>query len=437
MGMYFYLCVLAAIPQGAVRFWAGTQCFKLKVKAWVGYTVYLAVTFAAYFVKSYLLAANSNAILFSPLILLSVILIFNLLFEGNIWKKTLFQLFDHLIVDPAIEWGLHFIECALGYETVTTPYDFNKFIGMTVYFFLSIPAKYIMVKIWNKLNKTEDENSKLNPVFMIFPFSHVIVLILDQYQNFCSENMEGFDSRLFTAIYFFVLAVSNVIYLIFLSDIEKKKHLEREISALNYMRQIEEAHYSVIKEKQTEIAKIRHDIKNQLIVIKGLLKSGHSEEAAALIGGLETDINASKEKEYCSVPIINTILFEKEKSCVTEGIAFESDIDVYDTGCISQNHLCSIFSNLMDNAINECGRLSGEDKKIRITAAQKNGFISVRCENTAAERGHKIFKPSESKGCGLKILRDIANRYDGSFKCEINENKCLAEIIVNILDQKN
>ena len=83
MGMYFYLCVLAAIPQGAVRFWAGTQCFKLKVKAQVGYTVYLAVTFAAYFVKSYLLAANSNAILFSPLILLSVILIFNLLFEGK------------------------------------------------------------------------------------------------------------------------------------------------------------------------------------------------------------------------------------------------------------------------------------------------------------------------------------------------------------------
>lgn len=434
MNVYFYLTVLVAIPQNAVRFWAYTKCFKLKVKTWVGYTVYLAAAFAAYFIKSYLMATESNAILFSFIWLLLLIFVFNLLAEGNIWKKTLLQLLDHLVFEPAIEWLFILV---LGDLFATQVYDFNKFVQMIAFFFLTIPAKYIMIKIWNKLNKTEDENSNLNPVFMIFPLSQLIFFILYQFQNFCQENVEWFDNRLITAIYFFFLAVSNVIYLIFLSYIEKKRRLEQEISALNYMRQIEEAHYSVIKEKQTEIAKIRHDIKNQLIVIKGLLKSGHSEEAAALIGGLETDINASKEKEYCSVPIINTILFEKEKSCVSEGIAFESDIDVYDTGCISQNHLCSIFSNLMDNAINECGRLSGDDKKIRITAAQKNGFISVRCENTAAERGHKIFKPSESKGCGLKILRDIANRYDGSFKCEINEKKCLAEIIVNILDQKN
>lgn len=436
MTIYLFLCVFSFAIQNTIRFWAYTSCFKLKVKPWVGYTIYLSATTFISFIKLYFMATDINTMFLTSMFTLSVYFLpFHFLTEGGIRKKLIFSIFDQIIIDSVIEFTLY-IFFSVFFDYVVTPevFDYERFMCCIVFCLMAAPIKYIMVKIWNRVNKTDSE--KLNLIFMIFPASQMIAYLVFQLERYYAEGLWGIDNLLITSIYFIIVALSDVVYIIFLSDVEKKNRLEHEYNALNYTRQLEKACYSAIEEKQLETAKIRHDIKNQLIAIKGLLSSGNSDEAETLIQELETDINGSKEKEYCSVPIINALLFEKEKICVKEGIDLECDITIYDTGCISKNHLCSIFSNLMDNAINECKSLNEADKKIKVTAAQKNGFISVRCENTAKGNKHRIIRPSESKGYGMKILQDIANRYKGRYKCEINEGKCLSEITVNILKQE-
>lgn len=437
MTIYFYLSGLAIVLQNVIRFWAYTSCFKLKVKASIGYAVYLSITTAATFFSLYYQVVNNSML--SIILLLAFLfyfLPFHFLTYGSIFKKFMLYIIDQIVIDPLIEFILYTtIVLIYQYETVPGVFDYGRFLGMVVFCLFSAPIKYVMVKIWKKANKIDDE--KFNPLFLIFPIGQIIAsFIAFQFVRYYAEKLWETENLLIALIYNIVLTLSSIIYIFFLSDVEKKNKLEREYNALNYTRQIEETRYSAIEKKQLETAKIRHDIKNQLIAIKGLLSSGNSDEAETLIQELETDINGSKEKEYCSVPIINALLFEKEKICVKEGIDLECDITIYDTGCISKNHLCSIFSNLMDNAINECKSLNGADKKIKVTAAQKNGFISVRCENTAKGDKHRIIRPSESKGYGMKILQDIANRYKGRYKCEINEGKCLSEITVNILKQE-
>lgn len=435
MTAYFYLCVFAFVLQNFVRFWAYTSCFKLKVKPWVGYAVFLSVTGVVSYVKLYCMTIDGSMVPFAPFLTAAGCFFpFHFLTEGNGRKKLLLSFIDQLLVDTFIEIALYIIiDRLFDYRSISYVFDFERFSMGIVVCVSAIPIKYIMAKIWNKKNKTESKGR--SRIFIIFPIIQIVVIILFHIERYYSEGAWWIDKVIAISVYFIVFGVSTVVYLIFLSDIEKKNRLERENNTLNYMRQIEETRYTAIEEKQIETAKIRHDIKNQLITIKGLLKSGNSEEAAELINELETDINASKEKEYCSVPIINALLSEKEQVCVNKGITFESDIAISHTGCISKNHLCSIFSNLMDNAIKECGNVSEGERNIRITAAQKSGFITVCCENSAAEGGRRIIKPSESKGYGLKILRDMADRYDGRFKCEIREKRCVSEITVNILEQ--
>lgn len=111
-------------------------------------------------------------------------------------------------------------------------------------------------------------------------------------------------------VYCFVIAVSGIIYLILLSDIENKKKLEREYGELLLMRRLEEAHYAAIEEKQTEIAKIRHNIKNQMATVSGLLRSGNIEEAKALLAELENSVDGENEKERSPVSEINAALRE-------------------------------------------------------------------------------------------------------------------------------
>ena len=87
-------------------------------------------------------------------------------------------------------------------------------------------------------------------------------------------------------------------------------------------------------------------------------------------------------------------------------------------------HLCSIFSNLMDNAINANLSLpSGRERYIRIIAHEKQGYIAVKTENPSDRRNGKL-QPDRSMGYGLKILRDISESYDGDFSAECKDGEC-------------
>ncbi len=434
MAIYFYLCLIAMVLQNTIKFWAYTSCYKLKVKKWAGYLIYLSVTTAITFFSLYYQWVNGKLppFNFMPMILF-YFLPFYFLSEGNPLKKVILTVIDQVIIDALIEFLIYITAAGFGGNDLLDPsyFGYERVLCCVAFCFIAAPVKYIMVKIWNRVNKKSAE--KINPLFLIFPIGQLIPYFLLQVERYYSDfDIWGMDSLVITSVYFVVLALSSVIYIIFLSDVEKKNMLEREYSTLDYTRRLEETRYAAIEEKQKETAKIRHDFKNQLIVIKSLLSAGSSDEASELFNELDNSINALSEKEYCSVPVINALLCEKEMAAEKNGVAFKCGVTVFDTGCISKMHLCSIFSNLIDNALNECSAISKDSPRdIKINASQKNGFISVSCENSVREGKESVPKPSESKGYGMKILQDIAEKYDGRYKCEIKNGRCYSAITVS------
>jgi sensor histidine kinase regulating citrate/malate metabolism len=89
-----------------------------------------------------------------------------------------------------------------------------------------------------------------------------------------------------------------------------------------------------------------------------------------MITALANDINVYDSKKYCSHPVVNAVLTQK---CVlAELMDISMDIDVYvpDDSEIQSIDLCSVFSNLLDNAIEACGKLSDNitEKHIEIKA---------------------------------------------------------------------
>lgn len=154
-----------------------------------------------------------------------------------------------------------------------------------------------------------------------------------------------------TLIGMVLLGVVDCIFLFYLTDIERNKQLKQEIGRMEYAYSVEQEHYRLIENKRYEIAKIRHDIKNQLVSVKQLVKTGNFEEAGLVLNGIEKTLDETVEYNFCSIPIINAVLQRKKQECEQKSIAFEADISISETGIIEPAHLCSIFSNLLDNAI--------------------------------------------------------------------------------------
>ena len=147
------------------------------------------------------------------------------------------------------------------------------------------------------------------------------------------------------------------------------------------------------------------------------------ENAEVLLSELENSLDSTKEYIFCQNAIVNAVLAEKQKDCDSADIRLESDISIDEDCNITQIHLCSIFTNLLDNAILACKAVSKEQRKIELRTIVKGDYLHIKCVNPVADN---LEKGRSGKGYGKIILSDIASHYGGDFTAERNDDTYVA-----------
>ena len=208
------------------------------------------------------------------------------------------------------------------------------------------------------------------------------------------------------------MTVGNLALLKILLTASQKSELEKNLNDIQHIRELEKMHYTAIESRRHEMAKIRHDFNNQLTAVRQLAASGKEEDAEKLLSELESSLVETTENAYCNNPIVNAVLTEKQKECDSSGIALEADVTIDDNCIISPLHLCSVFTNLLDNAIRACSAIPEERRKIELRTAIRGDYLHVKCENPV---GADPTKERAGTGYGKIILADIAEHYSGNF----------------------
>lgn len=369
---------------------------------------------------------------------LLLFVVLRLLSEANTIKAFVFCAFDMLInvgVDMAI-LGLMMALNMNDFQTTEDIYTFNRMVATIMFTVICIPLKYLYSLLWNKI-VNRSVSVKMNPTLILFPLAQIfaMIAIVADHAGTADNPQHPLlreNSSLMLTLAFVTFLIADIIYMNFISDIEKKYFLEQEVNSLKYAHRLEEQHFREIEEKRYEVAKIRHDINNQLVAIRSLVKSGHTEQADELLGELESSIRATKEYEFCSVSIINAVIAEKKAEAEKFGITFDTHISLEDIHNITQNHLCSVFANLLDNAIRAEAGFTDEqkDKKV-ITVKAVNDSTSVYITVKNYVSGVEVPREDDTflHGYGQQILRDIAGIYSGSFTA-FEENGVYTGIIV-------
>lgn len=245
-------------------------------------------------------------------------------------------------------------------------------------------------------------------IFFIFPISQIAMLFA--FDGFYPETPDL--NHLLASIGAFLGLIADFVLLYVLMDQGKKDELERELQELETLRRLEGIHYQAIEARREETAKIRHDFNNQLVVAYHLMHTGGEEQAEELLDELTRDIANTAEYPYCANPIVNAILAEKELECKKSGITLSTEIELAEEPSIQSVHLCSVFSNLCDNAVNAARECPQGQRFISVHTARKGDYLLVRVENSSPNPECK--KAAGRKAYGQEILRDIASRYDGN-----------------------
>ncbi|MDO4542389.1 MAG: sensor histidine kinase [Bacillota bacterium] len=235
-------------------------------------------------------------------------------------------------------------------------------------------------------------------------------------------------------IYLISLAsvVTSITVFFLLSSLASRVRSEAEIANLR----LRNSYYRELEAKQEEIRRLRHDMRNNLGVIGGLLEGGERDEALAYLKEI-TAITASTTCSFCENSVVNAVLNAKYREASEKGISCDIAVDIDNVLSMDSVDICTIIGNTMDNAI-EAASFTKEPF-IVLKARCHNGYFSFQINNSKSNeakisQGRFISTKEDGKnhGLGLAAVEAIVEKYAGNIDISYNENEFTVLIIIKL-----
>ncbi|WP_297992682.1 GHKL domain-containing protein [uncultured Clostridium sp.] len=173
-----------------------------------------------------------------------------------------------------------------------------------------------------------------------------------------------------------------------------------------------------VMDMYTKMMGWKHDFKNHISTIKGLLELGTEKEVISYIDEMNERINDIDNKIYTDNVLINSILVNKLKVTKKYDIKIDLNIRINKKINISNIDICVILGNLLDNSIEACIITEGY-KYIDLNIISENNRLIIKISNTTNGKLKYIdgkFLSTKNKGIhgiGLSQVDEVVKKYNG------------------------
>ncbi len=166
-------------------------------------------------------------------------------------------------------------------------------------------------------------------------------------------NMGVYYDQIFSNVEFLVLALLSMVATGFYVFGMNRIYLEQEKSS-RYHSQI--AVYKMLAEQYGQSERLRHDMKNHIIALSALCWNREWEKMEDYLKNME-GIALDVGGDVTGNKAVDALLYQKRKRAQEENIKWECDVQIPKGCCINEFDLCVLFGNILDNALEACGRL--------------------------------------------------------------------------------
>lgn len=203
--------------------------------------------------------------------------------------------------------------------------------------------------------------------------------------------------------------------------------LSRELSLLEQKENSLSQYVAEAKVRYEKTKSFRHDIKNHITVVRGLLEKGKSNQALCYIGDMR---DLAEELSFpCNTnhPTVDILLENKLGMAVSMGIEVSCSLVLPSPCSVRDIDFCIILSNALDNAINACESMEkGAEKYICVTGRMQGDFLLMEVENSF--RGKGVFE----RGTGLSNVKATAEKYHGTMHIKAEGNIFVLSVLLII-----
>lgn len=286
-----------------------------------------------------------------------------------------------------------------------------------MYLLIDISVQFVLVYIWSviRIDVFSKMETVLRIVAMMFP------LLLTGFVEYYRDDNNLFTEGLFVAAGALVSLLMYNYAFCLMSKVQQANELESK------RHQIE-----IIHEQKQQLSDNYKEYREFLCNYdKHLSQISDGENGMSAMNTVLDEITDDFKKlairKYCANTITNVILNQTARKCREADITFNVNAELPQELGINDIHLCSIFNNLLNNAVKACEFVK-QDRFITVNCSLKGNYMHVRVEN-AFDPGHKR---ERRKGYGMLILKDIADRYDGQYSVSKKKNVFSAAFIAKV-----
>lgn len=209
-----------------------------------------------------------------------------------------------------------------------------------------------------------------------------------------------------------------------------KKLMEADIKMLSLSEQVAE-----------EMKEVRHDIKNQFLMMDMMLREKRYGEMEEYFKNMKEDFVAFPHFTDCGNASINSIMNMESLKAASKKVQIISKINVPAELPVSVNDLCRIFVNLLDNAIEASEKTVGEGKRIvDLNVHVQNDYLYISVTNPIADSVDRAAALNlnttksdyKNHGYGHRIVKKIVDKYNGYINYSIEGDEFIAEAMLDI-----
>lgn len=206
---------------------------------------------------------------------------------------------------------------------------------------------------------------------------------------------------------------------------------EGELTQAEQRLHLQKKYYEEVDKSIETQQKLLHDTRHHLLAMATLAKAGDASAVDQYIERFLASYDSPGPRRYCRNTVINAILGGYAKVAEEGNIAVSVDIDFPEENIgIDEYELCILMGNIFENAIEACQRIPPASELyggrfISIKARTENRRLVVRLENSfQGDPGTESvdLRSSKGSGIGLKSVRKVVDRYEGSMSCDRREN---------------
>lgn len=321
----------------------------------------------------------------------------------------------------------------LGYsamDLINKTSSYTNAIMALICFIIYLPAAYLGHLLLKKVFSNAQFSAWIL-CFLPIPISQAIIVNLLN-RLIPPAGVVGGLPLAFTIASIFSVA-ADIGFLIGAAKVQQAHRLKDQVRIAEEQMNIQTGYYNQLQDQILTINQIRHDLNNQLQAAYYLLDQGEKDQVRCQLDQLQNNLRSKVGPQFCANLMIDAVLADKARLCREKGIRLDINTNLPPELPIENAHLCSAFSNLLDNSIRGVLVSGMEDPYIDIRASLQSGFLTIRCINTSAADQRKQSKdPLRSHGLGLDILERLAKKYSGTLEIRTPEGLFDATLILSV-----